>query len=199
MALAFSPRGKKGAAMSSRKGTMSVFLALVASLGLNVYLGLALARREPPRLPQGGIKTGQDLGSLTVTDSSGGKGRLFSDGEESRPAILYVFSPACAWCARDHRNIVELSRKLAGQYRFVALALHPEGLEQYLDEYPMPFEVRLLAGRPTVALGLEVTPQTVVVDRMGKATQVWVGAALPRVKDQMERFFSVSLPGALVE
>ena len=115
---------------------------------------------------------------------------------ESKPTVLYVFTPSCSWCARNMDNLKTLIDKESGRYRFIALSLTDQGLAQYVSKNSLRLPVYSGLSPDTLkAYKLGSTPQTIVISREGKVLQDWAGAYVGDQKAQVEAFFHVSLPG----
>jgi hypothetical protein len=59
----------------------------------------------------------------------------------SRPTILYVFTPQCSWCVRNHDSVKTLAETAGGSYRIVGLSFTDRGLPEFLSANPLPFEI----------------------------------------------------------
>jgi hypothetical protein len=142
-----------------------------------------------------GLQVGTVLPPIAVVDSSGR--RDFISFDEGEPTVLYVMASSCGWCWRNYPNITALSSALRG-YRFVGLALDNDWvtLSKHLEENPFPFPVFVAdASVPKDELGFTVTPQTAVVDIGGRVSRMWQGALIGSRAEEVERLFSVKLPG----
>lgn len=156
---------------------------LAASLCLNLVLGWRLMDlRTPP------------LTMLPAVSRTGAQKDLRFD----HPTLLYVFSPACRWCSRDHQNLLALHEARGLAFRFVAVTKDVIRLEEYLNKNPFPFDV-VLADRSRISGALETnlsaTPQTVVIREGGIVEKAWIGALFGPRKTEVEAYFGVRLPG----
>lgn len=178
----------------------AVLLALLAvSLGVNVYFfkwhGAELWPRtggDAPALP-----VGAQVPPLEAM-RPGGQTTVIRFEESEWPTVLYVLSPKCSWCAKNHANIEHISSRCSGSYRFIAVVLSEDPIEvsRYLADFPLGFDSVF---KPTplarAAYHLGGTPDTIVVDRRGSVVARWVGAFSGRSEREVAAFFRVSLPG----
>jgi hypothetical protein len=179
---------------------------LVLSLSVNVALGFALARivarPQPDTGPSGErLPIAPPLGSvvpaLEGTDLVGTVATV-SYGDDARPTVIYVFSPECRWCARNLPNLRALIHDKAKSYRFVGLSLdsNATAVRDYLHATGLDLTV-LLNPAPSVvaALGLGVTPHTLVVSPDGRLVRSWMGAFTGTNATDVESYFGLKLPG----
>jgi hypothetical protein len=167
---------------------------LVASLSMNVAFAIKL--REPARQTgrPGGIQMGDRLPVLNLIRQDGSRHALGF----SRPTLLYVFSPTCQWCMRDHANLTAIQKASAGRFDLVAVTLNERSLPEYLASYPYSGVVGVIRESEVteqVARDLKVTPQLVVVDTGGSVQETWTGALFDGRQREAELFFDVRLPG----
>lgn len=142
-----------------------------------------------------GIRPGSTVPDLAAHEVDGN--RVVVEFTNPMPTVLYVISPDCDWCKRNHGNIVALWNAVSGQYRFIGISDSEhdrESLESYLQEYPLPFDV-LVLDSSRAGLDLSITPQTVVVDFGGIVMHSWPGALFGRALSYAEYVFNVRLPG----
>lgn len=111
------------------------------------------------------------------------------------PCVVYVLSPVCVWCDRNHDNIVALAEGASNRFRFVGISEHSELLEDYLSRLPLPFDVLALDFSEFEDLDLLATPQTVLVGTDGIVVYTWLGVMYGRELAYAERVFNVRLPG----
>jgi Redoxin len=115
---------------------------------------------------------------------------------DARPTLMYVFSPTCGWCKRNHANLKKLIEDAAGAYRIVGLSLSPD-VADYLKDAQLSFPVVYV--RPSAEMvatyGLGTTPQTLVISREGTIIKAWDGAYIGQTKKDVEGFFKITLPG----
>lgn len=181
-------------AIRENAGYLLAGALFVGSLALNVSLALQLRETARAGARTGGLQRDDVLPSLQLARPEGAMTTVTFE----RPTLLYVFSPTCEWCKRDHANITALQQSVQARYDFVALTLNDRGLKTYLEERPYPGVVGVARppGVPDeLARNLGATPQLVVVDRGGRVQQVWMGALFDARQREAELFFGVSLPG----
>ncbi|HLH43811.1 MAG TPA: hypothetical protein VKV74_12530 [Bryobacteraceae bacterium] len=183
-----------GAIIRRNIGFASLVSVFVASLLLNV--GLALNLRRPVG-HIAGVTVGTDAKEIPVistTDDAAGK-LTFGDG---RPAVLYIMSPTCHWCARNLDNVRALAAGIESKYRFIGLSNTQEGLAEYVRATALPFPVHAVdMGRLPDGLDARATPQLVLVGADGVVKKVWEGALSGKSQSEVEGFFHVRLPGLL--
>lgn len=179
---------------------------LLLCLGLSLTLNVLLARRtgEQRRLIDRIRIENQPLQNQAVpplvgTDVAGQPVSLtYSD--TSQPTVLYVFSPGCGWCAKNHENTVALMEQLQTNFRIVGVALSSEGLEDYLRRNPMNCPIVTNIDSQLVdTYRLGVTPQTIVVSTDGVVQRNWRGAYKDDYQRQMQEYFQISLPSMKAE
>jgi hypothetical protein len=177
----------------------ALYLVLSISLALNVYLGWRVMRlSQPQALRQGGVQEKSVFPVMPVHRLDGKKSLLLFDGE--KPTVLYVLSSTCRWCKRNQLNITSLAAARNTEFRFVGLSISDNGLKAYLDSSPLPFPVFVTDVKDAaIQVGLNVTPQTVVIGRGGHVERVWVGAFSDNRQKQVEDFFKIKLPGLQAE
>jgi peroxiredoxin len=112
------------------------------------------------------------------------------------PTVLYVFTPDCHWCARNLENIKHLASLTSNKFRFLGVALSDRDLDNYLMQSNMPFSVyRTVSEDVKIAYGLNSTPTTIVISPEAKVLQYWRGAYSGEMKNEVELFFQLTLPG----
>lgn len=180
--------------MSKNGGTASLVFVLTLSLALNVYFARE-ARFGRTRFPvPSKMRVGTKLPSaLPLLDVNGKTTQLIFD--DSRPTVLYVFSPTCGWCKRNEANIKTLVNA-DSHFRFIGLSITPTGLKDYIAQRHAPFPVYAVQSKEQSAkLGLSVTPETIVVGPGAVIEEAWKGAYTGDNQKQIEQFFNAKLPG----
>ena len=171
----------------------------------SVTLNLLLARKvrhvtETSRLLQLQINSpvlvpGSKAPEFSAKNAHGNK-EFLNYADVPVPTVLYVFTPDCHWCARNLENIKHLALTTNSRFRFVGVALSEKDLDSYLTHSNMPFSVyRTLSEDVKIAYGLNSTPTTIVVSPEAKVLQYWRGAYSGDMKNEVERFFQLTLPG----
>jgi Peroxiredoxin len=176
-------------------GVVVMGIVLAASLAGNVVLGWKLRSVWSPRA--GGVQVGATFPTIEVVSQEGRRERLSFKG--AQPTVLYVMSPACVWCKKNQEGANALYRSIKGGYRVVGLFTTSENLAQYLKDHPVEFPSYTLASTEVVrSLGLDATPQTVVISPAGKVERAWMGAYLPERVAEIEKYFAISSIGTKV-
>ncbi|HET6975590.1 MAG TPA: TlpA disulfide reductase family protein [Pyrinomonadaceae bacterium] len=179
----------------SNRPDVFVLLLLVASLCLNVYLGLKVKQGAVPQ-STAKLAPGMKIDPVYALGADG-KPLTISYDATNKPTVLYVITPSCIWCKRNQANIDKLVEAKANDFRFIGLSLAEDGLKEYVDEHRLKFPVYAGVTNETVqSLGLGSTPQTIVVSSEGKILKVWWGAYLENKQPEVEAFFGIQLPGS---
>jgi hypothetical protein len=181
-----------------KKNDVFLLSLLIASLSLNVYLGWNVKRlRTAPAKPLDSVKLSPDMTVQPLTALSlSGTQETISYADSGKPTVFYVFSPTCAWCERNTRNINAVVGLKGDSFRFVGLSLADDGLQGYVESHHFSFPVyKGLTPESVQMLGLGATPQTIVVSPDGRVLKNWVGAYGASVQPEVEEFFNVRLPG----
>lgn len=173
-------------------------ILLICSVVINVLLArkiqhlryIEAALREDATLQIGAIVPAVEAKDLD------GNPIVFPYGDLELPSVYYVLSPTCTWCMRNEKNIAALSASLVNKYRFVILSVSPDGLKEYLQQRHIAFPVySQLSDRTFAAYKLGGTPRTIVVSSHGKVLKNWTGAYADDLKNEIESYFHVRLPG----
>jgi hypothetical protein len=175
--------------MRSRFFDTLCLTALVASVGLNlVQLRQARSLRD-----EASLQVGARMPAIEATRLDGVRDRIAVEG--ALPTLLYVFSPSCGWCDRNHASMNALAAALAGRYRVVGLSLTDRGLRDYLARNPLPFEVFVNPTAEAVSVyRMDRTPQTILLSSSGRVERVWQGAFAGRQQTEIEEYFRIRLP-----
>ena len=183
---------------SRRIVSMVTFVALVASLALNVLLAhkvRSLTNAQSARIADRLLTVGAVVPPITVT-RLGGQQEVVSYQGSNEATVLYIFTPSCVWCARNLDNFKTLLNQKSSQYRVIGLSLSDEGLPEYVANNGLNLPIYFSLSKETKdAYKLSGTPQTIVISPEGKVLQDWAGAYVGDQKTQVEAFFHVSLPG----
>jgi hypothetical protein len=180
--------------LSKNAGTASLVVVLAGSLGLNVFLALKLrsAGSVSVAVP---TKVNAKLPSpLSLLDADGKPTQLTFD--DSRPTVLYVFSPLCGWCKRNEANIKSTVAIAGSRFRFVGISISSQNLKEYIAQGHAPFPVYLVKSpEQSNQLGFIGTPMTIVVGPGARVQKVWQGAYMEQNQKEVEAFFGAKLPG----
>lgn len=98
----------------------ALIVLLGASLGLNVFLGSHHRHSRPASRPS--LSLGARLPSLSAEDIAGWKTRI-DWATDSRPTLVYIFSPSCIWCARNFESMTALTEHVKENYRVIGISL----------------------------------------------------------------------------
>ena len=173
-------------------------LLLLASVSLNIVLARrvwSFTHLQSSKASERLLKAGTTVAPLTAKRLDGQQ-EVISYQSISEPTVLYIFTPPCSWCARNMDNLKVLLDKERGKYRFIALSLSEQTLQQYVAKNDLKIPVYSgLSSETLKTYKLGSTPQTIVISREGKVLQDWVGAYVGDQKSQVEAFFHVTLPG----
>jgi hypothetical protein len=132
--------------------------------------------------------------SLRVADPNG-KPHLIRFSDVSVPTILYVFTPACSWCARNKDNVQAMYAGTHGRFRMIGLSLTDAGLNDYIAQHAINFEAYVIPDSVRSQLKLGGTPQTLLVGQNGTLQKNWRGAYQGRLKSDIESALDIRMPG----
>lgn len=189
-----------GLPLSRRRNLVDLAFGVVlgVSLCLNVILLFSDFRTgstPPSQAPRADATIGAQMSPLVLTREDGSESRLSYVGTD-RPTVLYVLSPACAWCKRNTGNIRHLAKQSSDRFRFVGVTLSREGLEQYLVESHPGFDIAGQVRQEDLdGYGFSGTPFTAVIGNDGKLIKSWRGAYSSRAAGEIEDFFGIKLVG----
>lgn len=185
--------GRMAWRMEAISGSIAPVL-LTASLSANVYLGWRLRTNAPHRtLAPHELALGTHLPIIRGADARGLP--LTIDWSDPRPTVLYVFTPKCPWCKRNLDAIKALIAARQDKYRFIGITLSEAGLEEYLSSSRLGLPVcKKVDSEVARTLGLNATPETILVSPSGTVMRVWKGAFLRRTRSDIEQTFGVRLP-----
>jgi peroxiredoxin len=180
------------------KGEFLLLLLLGLSVSLNVILSSTVRRLRGSTTSLGAPPTGILVKSIQVKDLEGHPMSI-SFTTSKLPSVIYVFRPACSWCAKNMLNLRTLVAAKSSEFRFLGISLQDQGVSEYVrtNELTMP----IYTGPDAAAikeLRLNPTPQTVVIDVNGRVIKNWAGAYQGATEKEVESYFAVRLPG-LVE
>lgn len=172
-----------------------LLVLLGLSLGLNVALALNWSRhRGVPAGPETGSLVGRTVPVIAGFALDGS--RVAVDPEASRPVVVYAFSARCIWCVRNVANIKALVRSRGTDFRFVGLSVredddaNADAVRNHLN-FPV---LKGLSAETRKAYGLTETPRTLLLVN-GRVERDWRGAYVGDVLTDVQRYFSIELPG----
>jgi len=168
-------------------------VAIIAVLvGMLIYQN----RHHAPAVSKGApqfVEVGARIPDLHVLDIGSGRDVAVEWNADSRPSVVYLFQPNCAWCKRNLAGEKALAQ-LPG-YRFLALSITDSGLKEYAAENKFPFPLYSAKDRKGIeALKPVATPMTIVIGHDGKVQAVFPGAYTARSAPAMEKVFGLKLP-----
>lgn len=178
------------------------FLLVLLGLSLlcNVALGVAFFRisvaafgkTQPP--PASGPAIGSSLPPLQAWRSDGKPEAVEFTGQQ--PTVVYVFTPTCQWCDRNLDNLKALLTVATRTHRVIGLSLDPT-LHDYVEKNELEnLPVYVNPSRDTMeAYMFGPTPLTLVISPSGRVLKSWVGAYGGAVKEDVEKYFRLELPG----
>ncbi|MEI9972227.1 MAG: TlpA disulfide reductase family protein [Ignavibacteriota bacterium] len=118
--------------------------------------------------------------------------------DSGRPTLIYVFKPECGWCLKNVDSIRALAAAVSSRYRVIGVSLSSAGLEQYVKEHNLGFEIfRDLEENTQQAYGMGATPQTIVISQEGRVVKDWLGSYSGPNQALLGTFFGVSLPSVV--
>jgi len=173
---------------------LALSLLLLASVSVNFILARKLNRLTVLSRLDGALEIGASAPPLKVSDLSGRLTQINILGQ-SKPTVLYVFTPSCIWCRRNESSIKYLADHAGQQYRFIALSLTHVGLPEYVRKHELGFPIFCDPDDQTLSVyKLSSTPEMLVVSLRGNVLKNWVGAFAGRTQTEINNFFSVNLP-----
>lgn len=179
-----------------------LILLLICSVIMNV---LQTQKIKKLRYSEAALRADNDLQPDTLvppiwaTDTNGNTISM-SYGDAEFPLIIYVLSPGCSWCTRNKNNVAALANGVLGKYRLLGLSLSSDGLKEYVEKNEITFPICSNLSYDTISsYKLGGTPETIVVSPQGKVIKFWRGAYEGKVKEEVESYFRISLPGLVPE
>lgn len=172
----------------------ALIVLLLISATLNVALATALQERK--RGVAVGLDPGTELSPLAGVTPEG-RDLVIDYSSDSRPTVLYYFSPACAWCERNWPNVRALTTATSDRFRWIGVsAATTEDLAAFTAARRLDLEViTALAPELISEYRLTGTPNTLVVGSDGRLVKGWVGAFQGELAGEIEAFFGTELPG----
>ena|ERR1035437_5311408 len=178
------------------RAVLMLLTLLAGSLAMNVVLAVRRPAPESRRATQ--ALTGMLAPSMIAKSVSTGTVEVVSYRSFPQPTVVYVFMPTCSWCARNRANIESLAQQCKERFHLLALSLNEHGVDASLDRIGIRFPAYTGASSEFVhSLGLNATPQLLVISPEGKVIENWIGAWDTEQQKEIETFFHVRLPGLL--
>lgn len=173
-------------------------LVLMGSLFVNgllarqVYSDSRLLAQRNPAI----LQVGDRVPALTVTELSGAMATI--DPRSSESTVLYIFAPACGWCARNLDNLRTVADAAAKKgLRFVAVSVTDDDVKDYAREHSLAMPVVIASPQSKSEYRLGSTPHTLVIDRDGRVSKSWRGAFTGSTASEISAFFGTPLPGLI--
>ena len=174
---------------------LAISLTLLLSVSLTLNVALASKIREANHragIPEN-LQPGTALPALVAKDLAGKPVKISVTG---RPSLLYIFTPACSWCARNLENWKAVAAHAGGSHQVVNISLATSGLDEYVKKNHVDTPVYQNVSPSIIqAYKLAATPTTIVVGPDGRVLKSWAGAYSGAVKKEIEDYFHVRLPG----
>jgi peroxiredoxin len=181
-----------------RRATIYIALALAMSVALNVILAhrvRSMTHERSAQITDYQLQIGTTVAPIQAKHF-GGQQEIVSYQDTTQFTVIYVFTPACTWCARNLDNFKALVHDKKNEYRFIGVSLTDEGLAEYVTKNQLKLPIYSGPSLETLkSYKLGSTPQTIVISPEGKVLQDWLGAYIGDQKSQVESFFHVNLPG----
>jgi len=172
-------------------GDWLVLALLATSLAANVVMGV---RRALP--PPHTFVAGRQMARISAEDANGRRATITWAGGD-RPVLLYVFSPACAWCRRNLGNLKALSSQANARYRLVGLSTTTTGLADYVRDNDLKFPIYSNGKTGGHDFAVDETPEAALVSADGTIKEAWAGAYSGALQGYVEAKLGVHLPGLI--
>lgn len=178
-------------------------IMLIVSVLLNVLMAQRLDKlkdlmpksdnnRAPALIPKPGAK----VAPFAVKDTKGNMITI-TYNEEQKSTVLYFFSSSCTWCSYNIDNIRHLETRIKDKYRLIGISLDDNNVEKYSLKHSLKFPI--FTGELTPDMqdmyGLIQVPQTIIITSDSKLEKSWRGAYHGRIRDEVEKYFNIVLPG----
>jgi peroxiredoxin len=182
---------------------MFLSVLLVISVAVNVLLGQKVhsLRNDVYTLQsEGRLQIGTAVPPITG-HTIDGTPQTLNYGDATVPTVLYVFTPQCGWCKKNIDNLHALIRNSSSRYRLVGISLTKTDLREYVkDQHLSQLDVYVdLSDSITRIYKLGLTPATIVISPEGKVLKVWPGVYVSAIRQEIEHYFTISLPGCCKE
>jgi hypothetical protein len=188
--------------------TSVLLLASIGMLAMSAALNIAFMRQNTALT--GRIKSLRSelqitmnvpLPELRGTDSSGLPLSLDVSGQGkaapvARLKVLFVLSPECKFCATNWEHWQDLltGRAKGAEWQPIFLNVGPLLDEGYIERHKMGACAifQTVSSETLVNYRLYGTPQTIVIDRMGRARGAWKGVLAPKDMAEIRQLISDS-------
>jgi hypothetical protein len=138
-----------------------------------------------------GAAVGARVPSFIATRLDGENERL-TFGQDSRPTIVYVFSPSCIWCERNSAALTEFAANVGKRTHLIGISLLAEGTHDFVLRHQINFPVYTNIPDATAStFQLGPTPQTILVSTEARIQSVWTGVYDDRTKSSIEHALSI--------
>ncbi len=110
------------------------------------------------------------------------------NSDESK-TLLLIFSPRCGFCHENMPSWNSIIEKIDKEnFRILAVSSVQEGTKEFVEKYNLKgFPVISEPdARILVDYGMQVTPQTVLLDGNGRVEKIWLGAIQNDQKPEIE-------------
>lgn len=174
---------------------VALSVALLGSVGLNLFQSKELRTVHHPRSAEF-LEEGISFQPLKVKDMIG-RSTAIDYSADSRPTVLYVFSPTCHWCEHNLASIRALTASSAREhFRFIGISLTDIGLQPYVRTSSLGMSQYYATPSPDSVSEYKLwsTPTTLVISPKGKLLKSWLGAYVGTNKTEIESYFSAQLP-----
>ena len=172
-------------------GLLIIGLCIINGLLIkqNRALKAFIARGQPEFL-----KPGQQVTPFTAYNLSGQ--RKMVNYADCAKTVLLVFTPGCAACERTVPYWKEIrASSVRHQYQILGISLG-EGLKSnsFLSSNGLNLEALVdIDAETRAAYKFSLTPLTIVIDNTGKVEKVWPGAFNQQSKQEVEKYFGISV------
>jgi len=192
---------RAGKGVVANGSVVAAMLLLTASAALNVVQArrISLLHSLVTQIKgEGLLAQGAVVPPLSVRTIDAKEQQVRFD-DTNKPTVIYFFSPACGWCAKNLQNIKTLSTAAGTRFRFIGVSAVDQGLKEYLTRTDLGFPVYMTPSEASLkAFKFGGTPGTLVISPDGHVLKNWPGAYMGDDQKAIQAYFGVSLPGLIV-
>lgn len=176
-----APNHTAGTGAEAGRSFTWLLLPLGIFLGIAALFAVALRSGDPSRLPSALIGKPAPAFAFTPLDGvKGAKVNGFDEKSLSAPGKVVVVNYWASWCApcvEEHPQLVELAKLPGVVLAGVNMKDDPDNARRFLSRYGNPFELigQDRSGRGAIEWGVYGTPETFVLDAVGKIRAKHVG------------------------